>query len=217
MTPCNFIVSSVLLRDLDINYELNYDEILDFYKLSEKFAHNHRAIHIAMTMVYRRLNYPEKIAFHFDKIIKSKNLHVTDLCSYGYWRCFDKTWKQNDFFDYGKFLDKNLSIFPRDNLINLSKSNSSKVKIGFLSSDIVEGHSITYFLKTILFNYDKEKFEIFLFLNNSRGDQTTKYFTSLVDKTINIFNLNNINTLNQAREFKLDIMIDLMGLPQRNE
>ena len=75
----NFIVSSVLLRDLDINYELNYDEILDFYKLSEKFAHNHRAIHIAMTMVYRRLNYPEKIAFHFDKIIKSKNLHVTDL------------------------------------------------------------------------------------------------------------------------------------------
>ena len=53
------------------------------------------------------------------------------ICSYGYWRCFDKTWKQNDFFDYGKFLDKNLSIFPRDNLINLSKSNSSKVKLVF--------------------------------------------------------------------------------------
>ena len=78
-----------------------------------------------MTMVYRRLNYPEKIAFHFDKIKKSKNLHVTDLCSYGYWRCFDKTWKQNDFFDYGKFLDKNLSIFPRDNLIKSAIENKT--------------------------------------------------------------------------------------------
>ena len=80
-----------------------------------------------------------------------------------------------------------------------------------MSSDILEGHSITYFLKTILSNYDKNKFEIILLLNNPKEDQSTENFKNLADKTINIANLNNVDALNQVRELKLDIMVDLMG------
>ena len=80
-----------------------------------------------------------------------------------------------------------------------------------MSSDIIQGHSITYFLKTILSNYDKDKFEIILLLNNPKEDHLTKSFKHLVDKTINISNLNNIDAVNQARKLKLDIIIDLMG------
>ena len=47
-----------------------------------------------MTMVNRELNNHEGMIFHFDKIIKSENFISTDLCNYGYWRCFDKTWIQ---------------------------------------------------------------------------------------------------------------------------
>jgi len=207
----NFIISSVLLRDLEKNNAFSFDEILGYYKNSEKHSLNHRAIHVAMIMVNRRLNNPEKIAFHYDRIIKSKNFISGELSSYGYWRCFDKSWKQSDFYNLGKFLNDNLKKYPQDNLVEISKKIGSKIKLGFLSSDIRGGHSITYFLKTILSNYDKNKFEIFLFINHPKEDQTTEDFKNLVYEKINIFKLGNIETLNKVRELKIDIMIDLMG------
>ncbi len=207
----NFIISSSLLRDLESKDNFNFDEIIAFYKDSEKFCLNHRAIHVAMTMVNRRLNNYEGMIFHLERLIKSKNFTIADLCSYGYWRCFDKSWKQSDFFNLGKFLDDNLKEYPQDQLIEISNKKNSKIRIGFLSADIRGGHSITYFLKTILSKYDKEKFEIFLFFNQIKEDQTTNEFRSLVKKSINVGKLDNIKALNTIREFNLDIMIDLMG------
>mgnify|MGYP007000276134 len=76
------------------------------------------------------------------------------------------------FLNYGKFLDKKISKFPVENLIKLDQSNKSKVRIGFVSADIRSKHSITHFLKTILLNYDKNKFEISLYLNINYEDET---------------------------------------------
>ena len=168
-----------------------------------------------MAMVYRRLNDAKKLIFHFKRVIESKKFNSIDLCNYGYWQCFDKGWKQSDFLDYGKFLDGNLKLIPQNQLAEISQKPGSKIKIGFLSADILEGHSITYFLKSVLSNYDKNKFEIVLFLNNPKEDQSTENFKNLVDKTINISNLNNVDALNRSRELKLDIMIDLMGYTSR--
>ena len=207
----NFITTSILLIDLEEKHDFDFDEIFNFYKLSEKYCINHRPINLAMAMVYRRLNDAKKLIFHFSKVIESKKFNVVDLCNYGYSRCFDEEWKQSDFFNYGKFLDKNLRVIPQNQLVEISQVSSSKIRIGFLSSDIIQGHSITYFLKTVLSNYDKKKFEIFLFLNNPREDKFTEKFRNLVDNTINISNLDNVNALNKVRELKIDIMIDLMG------
>ena len=207
----NFITTNVLLIDLENNHDFDFSEIINFYEMSEKICQNHRPINLAMAMVFRRLNDAKKLIFHFKKIIESKKFNSNDLCSYGYWQCFDKQWKQSDFLDYGKFLDENLRLVPQNQLVEISQETGPKIKIGFLSSDIIQGHSITYFLKTVLSNYDKSKFEIILFLNNHRADQSTEYFKNLVDKTVNIHNLNNVDALNRARELKLDIMVDLMG------
>ena len=211
----NFITTNVFLVDLEKNYEFDFSEILNFYELSEKFCQNHRSINLAMAMVYRRLNDAKKLIFHFKRLIESKKFNSIDLCNYGYWQCFDKGWKQSDFLDYGKFLDGNLKLIPQNQLAEISKKPGSKIKIGFLSADILEGHSITYFLKSVLSNYDKNKFEIVLFLNNPKEDQSTENFKNLVDKTINISNLNNVDALNRSRELKLDIMVDLMGYTSR--
>ena len=207
----NFITTSVLLIDLEKNYKFDFTEILEFYKSSEKLCSNHKIIHLAMAMVYRRLNDSNKLAFHFDKIIKSKNFTADDLCNYGYWRCFGKEWSQADFLEYGSFVDKNLQILQEDKLSEISQETGPKIRIGFLSSDILQGHSITYFLKTVLQNYDKKKFEIILLLNNAKEDQLTQSFKNLATETINISNLDNISALNKIRELKLDITIDLMG------
>ena len=211
----NFVISSVLLRDLG-NSNVDFDEIISFYKSSEKICLNHRGINVAMTMVYRRLNDYEGVLFHYERLIKNKNFGIRDLCSYGYWRCFDKNWKQSNFFDYGKFLDNNLPEYNERELVPLSKEKNNKIKIGFLSSDIKGGHSIIYFLKTILSNYDKNKFEIFLFLHQTQEDQTTKEFIKLVDKSINISSFSDIQAINDIREQNIDIMIDLMGYTSTN-
>ena len=207
----NFITTSIFLIDLVKDYKFDFGEIFNFYKSSENFCINHRAINLAMAMVYRRLNDAKKLIFHFKRVIDSKKFNYVDLCNYGYWRCFDQEWSQSEFYNYGKFLDKNLNVIPQDRLVAISQVSGLKTRIGFLSSDIIEGHSITYFLKTVLLNYDKNKFEVILILNNSKEDKSTENFRNLVDETINISKLSNVDAVNQVRELKLNIIVDLMG------
>ena len=207
----NFITTNIFLIDLVKDYEFDFGEIFNFYKSSENFCINHRAINLAMAMVYRRLNDAKKLIFHFKRVIDSKKFNYVDLCNYGYWRCFDQEWSQSEFYNYGKFLDKNLNLIPQDRLVAISQVSGLKTRIGFLSSDIIEGHSITYFLKTVLLNYDKNKFEVILILNNSKEDKSTENFRNLVDETINISKLSNVDAVNQVRELKLNIIVDLMG------
>ena len=212
----NFITSSVLLNDLEKDYKSDFSDLIKLYETSEEYCLNHRPIHLGMTMIYRRLNHAKKIIFHLDKVIKSKNFNAFDLCNYGYWNCFAKNWKQSDFFNYGNFIDESLKEIPQNQLVKLSEVSNLKIRIGFLSADIIQGHSITFFLKTILSNYDKKKFEIVLILNNPKEDQSTKDFKDLVDETINIWNLNNVSAVNRVRELKLDAMVDLMGYTSMN-
>ena len=206
----NLISASCKLYDLG-EKNIDFEELINFYSSSKTFSLKDRAVHASMVMIYTRLNDVEKISFHLDKIIKSKNFLSSDLCSYGYYKCFDKNWSQTDFMNFGKYLNENLNFYPLNQTIELSNKKNERIKIGFLSSDIRGGHSITYFLKTVLLNYDKKKFEIILFLNQIKEDQTTKDFINLADKSVNISNLDNLNALNTIRKFQLDIMVDLMG------
>ena len=198
------------------NIDVDFDEIKNFYNELPKTHQEKRAINIAMTTICSKFVDHEVMLFHLEKVIKSGDFISNDLCNYGYWRCFDKDWKQSDFFDFGKFLDQNLKVIPQDQLGEISKESGPKIRIGFLSADILGGHSITYFLKTILSNYDKKKFEIILILNNPKEDQSTKDFKDLVDESINIWNLDNVSAVSRVRGLKLDIIIDLMGYTSMN-
>ena len=60
-------------------------------------------------------------------------------------------------------------------------------------------------------DYDKEKFDIFLYLNN-KEDETTEEFKKYISKTTNIINLSDIEAINKIRNDKIDIIVNLMGL-----
>ena len=211
----NFILASVILSDFE-NTDVDFDEIKNFYKELPKTQQAKRAINIAMTSICSKFVDHEAMLLHLEKVIKSGDFISNDLCNYGYWRCFDKNWSQREFFEYGKFVDKNLPEYPQDQIAKLSKKKNNKINLGIMSADLKNGHSITFFLKTILSNYNKDEIEIYLFSNQINANAISKEISDLVFKTIDISKLSNLNALNKIREENLDIIIDVMGYTSRN-
>ena len=211
----NFVLASVILSDFK-NTNVDFNEINNFYRELPKSLQNKRAINIAMTSVCSKFVDHESMLFHLEKVIKSGDFISNDLCNYGYWRCFDKNWSQRDFFEYGKFVDKSLPLYASDQIVKLSNQKNKKINLGILSADLKSGHSITFFLKTILLNYNKDEVKIYLFSNQIDTNFVSKEITNLVHKTVDISGLNNFRALNLIRKFNLDIMIDVMGYTSRN-
>jgi len=211
----NFVLASAILSDFE-NTNVNFDEIKNFYAETPKFFQNKRAINIAMLTIYSRLSDYKKMIFHLKKVIESGDFISNDLCNYGYWRSFDKNWSQRDFFEYGKFVDKNLVKYSSDQIIELSNKKNKKIQLGILSADLQSGHSITFFLKTILLDYNKDEIEIYLFSNQINNELISSEISNLVHKTIDVSKLSDLDALNKIREFNLDIMIDVMGYTSRN-
>ena len=71
-------------------------------------------------------------------------------------------------FDYSAFINKNLTEYSSKDLVNFPNTKNDKIKLAFLSGDISRSHSVTYFLKTVLNNFDKDVFEIILILNQKQ-------------------------------------------------
>ncbi|MBD1162057.1 hypothetical protein IDG48_00625 [Pelagibacterales bacterium SAG-MED12] len=211
----NFVTSSSILSDFT-GTNVDFEEMKFFYKSSPKPFNDQRPINIAMSTVYSRLSDYKGMLFHLEKVIKSGDFIPYDLCNYGYWRCFDKNWKQSDFFEYGKFVEKNLAEYPQNQIVKLSNTKNKKTNLGILSADLKSDHSIAFFLKTILSNYNKDEVEIYLFSNQINIDSISTEISGLVHKTIDISKLNDLNALNKIRQFNLDIMIDVMGYTSRN-
>ena len=212
----NYVVASSILSDFE-NTDVDFDEIKDFYQASPKPFRDQRPINIAMSTVYSRLSDYKGMVFHLEKIIKSKEFIVQDLCNYGYWRCFDHKWTQSDFLEFGKFVNDNLREYSKKDIVPLSDKKNEKIRVGFLSADLKGAHSITYFLKTVLENYDKKTFEIILFNNRNKDDKPPDELVNLATKSIDVGKLNNIEAFNTIRKFNLDIMIDIMGYTSRNK
>ena len=211
----NLALASVILSDFE-NTNVDFDEIKNFYKSSPESFQNKRPINIAMTTIYSRLNDFKGMVYHLKKVIKSGDFIPNDLCNYGFWRCYDQSWSQKDFFEYGKFVEKNLLEYSSDQIIQLSNKKNKKINLGILSADLKTGHSITFFLRTILLNYNKDEIEIYLISNQKDPSTVSAEISNLVFKTIDISQLSDLDALNKIRKLNLDIIIDVMGYTSRN-
>ena len=128
----------------------------------------------------------------------------------------NQSWSQKDFFEYGKFVERNLIEYSSDQIIKLSNKKNNKINLGILSADLKTGHSITFFLRTILLNYNKDEIEIYLISNQKDPSTVSAEISNLVFKTIDISQLTDLDALNKIRKLNLDIMIDVMGYTSRN-
>ncbi len=216
----NYINASVDYYDL-LNqtrsfkdHETFFNKTFELYnEVKKKISYNSKLFY-ALARVYKRLNKFEETSHHYNLLYKNKDLNLTGVTSWVFFNNYLKNWRQQDYFYYSKLLNDYSKKYHTEELTPVLVNKNHKIKLGFLSADILRRHSITSFLKTILLNYDKDKFEIYLFLNHSQvfDDDTTQDFKKLVSKYFHIDYLNDIEAINLIRNENIDIMFDLMGL-----
>ena len=202
--------------DQSKDFSNDFDEVMQIFRDAETFFGYKKELISAIIRVYNRSGNLDLALNYYDQLYKNNDLNLKKASAWIFNNLYKKTWSQKDFFNFSKLLDDYSEKYPDNLLIKLNDKKNKKIKIGFLSSDITKGHSITYFLKTVLKNYDKNKYEIILYINNIVEDQTTKEFIHLSDGYRNISSLEDIKAINLIRDDKVDVMIDLMGATSSN-
>ena len=220
----NFINVSVDIFEYENskeNHELssnNFKEAVDFFEKNEDLFLNDVRTVLAMVRIYKRLVNLDRVNFCLKALIKNKNTSPFVLNNYIYNNTFSKNWRPNDFLKYGKILYDNLPNYKDNKIVPLNKEKNKKIKIGFLSADLSGLHPVTYFLKSILSNYDSNQIEVFLYLNHRQKDEdsSTNDLKKLAKKSCEILNLTDIEAINLIRNDKIDIIVDLMGVTSKN-
>ncbi|WP_440619189.1 O-linked N-acetylglucosamine transferase, SPINDLY family protein [Candidatus Pelagibacter sp. HIMB1493] len=220
----NFVNSSVNLYDMDVSErnrshcKENFYEAINFYKKNNKHFDNNKKILLAITRIYKRFADVDNIITNLEKIMNFEQNDHLILCSYIYHNSFKYKWNQINFLENSKLFDEKLEAIPEFDLVPINQIIGKKIKVGILSSDIKGNHVVNNFLRSILENYNKNKFEVNLFLNIDikKQDETTKLFKKLVSNSYNIKNLKDLDAINFIRKQKIDIMIDTMGLLSDN-
>lgn len=220
----NFINISIKLFEYENSSEnhnkslKNFKEATQFFQKNKDYFSKDKSIILAITRVYKRLVNLKEVNVCLELLLKYNNFTPFIINNYIYNNCFFKNWRQADFLKYGKLLEEHLPEYSKEKIIPLNKNKNKKIKLAFLSSDLFKSHPVTYFLKTILSNYNSQEFEIFLYHNMKKkdADNTTEILNKLVFKNCEIFDLSDIEVINLIRSDKIDIIIDLMGVTSKN-
>jgi len=219
----NFINTSVDLYTLqspledtinDSSIFLNQTNNL-FEEAEITFGYNEKLVS-SILRVYQYQGNLNKTLFYLKKQFEKGDLDISKFALWIFFNNYKKSWTQAEFLKYSKLFSDKIENFNPSNLIELNKKKNSKIRIGFLSSEILKKHSITYFLESIFNNNNKDKFEIYLYLDNSIEDANTNEFKSLAKKSINISNLEDIEAFNLIRRDSIDIMFDITGVTSFN-
>jgi len=193
-----------------------FSECIAMFKEAEiNFGYNKDLIK-AIKNVFFRINNVDKLIYYLNKLNENKDLDLTSLSQLIYYNNYRNNWTQKDYLNNSKLIEAYCPKYPEEKLLKVKHKNNNKIHLGILTADIIRKHSITYFLKTILTNYDKEKFQISLYLNNKKDDEDTSFFKTMVSKSLNIFTKKDEEAINIIRDDGPGIIIDLMGLSGDN-
>ena len=213
----NLINASVTLFDNEQIKNRNglnnnfFEDINLIYRENQELFENDPNLMKAILKVFKRTSGVKIVIDHLKKIIQS--YPDSDLiASYSFFNNYLNDWSQQDYFNNSKKINDKLHRYSPKELIDFKISKKNKINVGFISSDIRSKHSVTYFLKSPLTYYNKDKFKIHLYHNHDLvNDDTVLEFNKYVSKYLYISKLKDLDAINKIREDEIDIMIDLNG------
>ena len=204
------------LQDTKYDSSIFLNQTNDLFEEAKiNFGYNEKLVS-SIIRVYKHQANLNKTLFYLEKQFEKSELNQSGFASWIFFNNYKKNWTQSDFLKYSKLFSDKIENFNPSNLVELNRKKNSKIRIGFLSSEILGKHSITYFLETIFKDYNKDKFEIYLYLDNAIEDENTNEFKILVKKFINVSSLEDIEAFNLIRSDNIDIMFDITGVTLSN-
>ena len=204
------------LQDTKYDSSIFLNQTNDLFEEAKiNFGYNEKLVS-SIIRVYKHQANLNKTLFYLEKQFEKGELNQSGFASWIFFNNYKKNWTQADFLKYSKLFADKIENFNSNNLVELNRKKNSKIRIGFLSSEILGKHSITYFLETIFKDYNKDKFEIYLYLDNAIEDENTNEFKILVKKFINVSSLEDIEAFNLIRSDNIDIMFDITGVTLSN-
>lgn len=85
-----------------------------------------------------------------------------------------------------------------------------KIRIGYISPDF-NNHVVSRFIKGIMEQHDRNKFEIYCYYTNSVKDKETERYSKLADIFCFCENLSDLEIAQKIHEDAVDILVDLAG------
>ena len=208
---CNMIELSFRTQEFKV--------VLPYVEEAYKINQNDERLLLGLSKIHLYLaNLQESIKYY--KILlkinpKSKINRDEFLTSLNYASGITQEYYLSECKNYLKLIETNKDL--KDYNYNFKNLKNNKIKIGFLSSDF-KTHPVSFFLKGLLLNFNKDKFEISLIsnLHKSHYDNITDELKLLTKNWININSLSDSEATNLLRSFELDILIDLCGFFRGN-
>ena len=211
---CNFIATCV------VNSQ-KYHEIIAYFekaknlfeKCEQQVGYNER-LYLSGVDLYKYILDHNKNRKLLIQLIKNKTKSKIAACAYGYMSNYTYDWELKDYFEYSKNFT---NFFPKHEAKNIKEINyreNKKIRIGFVSKDFKANHSITWLIKNILLNLDKNKFESFgiSLTNDILLKDSSLELKNNFDKWFNFSKLTNKEIISELQNQKIEILIDLMGL-----
>jgi predicted O-linked N-acetylglucosamine transferase (SPINDLY family) len=90
------------------------------------------------------------------------------------------------------------------------KDRSRRLRVGYVSADFRQ-HPVATFLRPILANHDKDRFEIFCYADVARADDTTRWFAQQCGVWRDIVGKTDAQVAEAIRRDRIDILVDLAG------
>ena len=206
-----------LVNFINVSTDLGeFEDSIVFYKEAEKnFGYNEKLLKAISRNYQFSIRKDERIKV-LERIINNKTKSLDVWCSYMYINNFQYNFDQTKHFKIAKQFSNQIKDYGLENLTLDTNITKRKKVLGFLSSDLNKKHSITYFLKGLLSNINKNKFYLIAISNSKTNDNSNEELKLLFDEWIEINSLDDLNAINLIRKKKLDIVFDLMGVTSEN-
>jgi len=187
-----------------------------YLKAETKYSKNEKYLSFGLDLYKYLLKHKKRILM-LEQIISLKELNKIYGSSYITSHMYLSNWKQKNFAEFQKKFSNLFRVLDskKPSKIDISKKN---VKIGFLSPDFKQCHSITYFIEDLIRNLKQTKFETFglSLLKTKQHDETTNKFSTLFDNWVDLGDKSDQEIIDTIQNINIDILIDLVGLWSSN-
>ena len=211
---CNYITACVNNSKIFLEISIYFEKAkVLFEEHKNKIGYNEK-FYMHGVDVYKQLLEHSNVDKLLNELIKNNTNSKIIACSYSFIKNYNYDWNQIDYFKYSKKFVKFFPTLKSKNIKEIDYKKNKKIKIGFVAKDFAVNHSINYFLKDTLKNFDKNKFELFSFSLSSDNfiKGSSLELKNNFDKWYDLSNYNNQEIINKIQEERIEILFDIMGL-----